>query len=73
MALHFLEHGFALPDLDHPGLTHGLELYEAGGERFLRVWVGGGKPGAQILCRLTRAQALALAEAAEGLAQRITD
>lgn len=73
MALHFLEHDFALSSLQDPTITHRLELYEAGGQRFLRVWLGGQDPGAHFIATLTKAQALALAEAAEGLAQRITE
>jgi len=73
MALHFLEHGFTAPDLNDPHVLHGLELYEAGGERFLRVWLGGRQPGDHIIARLTRRQALDLASAAEALAQRVSE
>lgn len=73
MALHFLEHGFTLPSLQDPGTSHVFELYESGGQRCLRVWLGGQEPGAHIIVTLSKAQALDLAEAADGLAQRIND
>lgn len=73
MALHFLEPPLALLAISQPEATHHLELYEQGGERFLRLWLGGQAPGAHVIAKMTRAQALALAEAAEALAQRISD
>lgn len=73
MALHFLDHGFALPDHNKPGTLHGVELFEQAGQRHLRVWVGGLGQGQALCMDLTKAQALALADAAQELAARISE
>ena len=70
-ALHFLEHGTMLQDHFTEGLQHELELYETGGELFLRLWIGGIGANKPVLCRLSKAQAAQIAEAAEKLAGRL--
>lgn len=70
-ALHFLEHEFHLADLEDKAVHHTLELYETGGELFLRLWQGGRGRGKAIICKMTQAQAKELAEGAEGLSTRI--
>ena len=70
-ALHFLEHEFALADYFTEGLAHDLELYETGGELFLRLWIGGRGADMPVLCRLSQDQAKELAEGANRLAGRV--
>lgn len=70
-ALHFLEHGTLLADHFTEGLQHELELFEMGGELFLRLWIGGIGADMPVTCRLTQAQAKELAQGAEGLAGRL--
>lgn len=72
-AHHFLEHEFDLPDGSDPSKHHTLELFENGGQRYLTLWVGGFANGQQITCKLTKAQAEALADGAESLKNRISD
>lgn len=67
----FLEHGFSLQDLNSPDVHHDLELYETGGELFLRLWVGGHGKDGSIICRISQSQARQLAEGAEALASRL--
>ena len=70
-AAHFLDHEFHLSDLSREGIHHTLELYETGGELFLRLWIGGRGEGDGLICKLTRAQAKELAQGAERLATRL--
>lgn len=70
-AANFLDHDFLLDDYITQGLQHHLELYETGGELFLRLWVGGRGADMPVLCRLSKAQAKELAQGAEGLSTRL--
>lgn len=70
-ALHFLDFNFLLADYSQQGISHNLELFETGGELFLRLWVGGRGAGQPVLCRLTQAQADDLAESAQQFARRL--
>ena len=70
-ALHFLEHEFSLPDAYTKDLHHDLELFEMGGDLFLRLWVGGQGENKPVVCLLTKPQAHDLAEGAEALSSRI--
>lgn len=45
MADQFLPQDFTLPDYDGADLQHGLQLYTAGGEGFLKIWIGGEDAG----------------------------
>jgi hypothetical protein len=71
MADQFLPQDFTLPDYDGADLQHGLQLYTAGGEGFLKIWIGGEDAGMDMVCCLTKVQAEALAKGFEGLARRI--
>ena len=71
-ATHFLDHNFLLADYFTQGLNHDLELYETGGELFLRLWVGGRGANKPVLCRLTQAQTNQLAQGAQDLAARFS-
>lgn len=70
-ALHFLEHGTLLADHFTEGLQHELELFETGGQLFLRLWIGGIGADMPVTCRLSQAQADELAKGAEALAGRL--
>jgi len=70
-AVHFLPHGFRLPDRSRPDLQHELELFENGGQLFLRVWIGGIEADMAMECVLTKAQAEQLAHGAQELAGRL--
>ena len=72
-ALHFLEHEFSLPDAYAKAVHHDLELFEMGGERFLRLWTGGLGENKPVVCRLTKKQARDLATGADALFSRIGD
>ena len=72
-ALHFLEHEFRLPDADDKDVHHDLELFEMGGERFLRLWTGGVGENKPVVCRLSKRQTEELAKGAEALSSRIRD
>lgn len=72
-ALHFLDHDFNLTDDKSPTETHTLELYETGGGRYLRIWIGGRGTGNEVRCKVTKEQAVQLADAAEYLRDRIAD
>lgn len=70
-ALHFIEHGTLLADHVTQGLSHELELFETGGELFLRLWIGGIGANMPVTCRVTLQQAQQLAEAADAFAHRL--
>jgi hypothetical protein len=70
-AVHFLEHEFSLQDAYAKNVHHDLELFETGGELFLRIWIGGLGKNSPVVCRLTQSQASNLAEGAEALARRL--
>ncbi|KUM02760.1 hypothetical protein AWB61_03075 [Chromobacterium sp. F49] len=71
-AVHFLDDQFLLADARDDAVEHELELFETGGKRYLRIWVGGIGNGPEILCEITEEQARQLSEAAESLADRIS-
>jgi|LakMenEpi03Aug12_release.lakeMendotaPanAssembly.Ray.scaffolds.fasta_scaffold6416111_1 hypothetical protein len=73
MALHFLEHGFEVSDCNETSIKHEIELFENGGELYIRIWKGGIKMNKPVCGRLTADQAQALAEAAGRLAGRIAN
>jgi hypothetical protein len=73
MALHFLENGFEVIDWNETSIKHEIELFENGGELYIRIWEGGIKMNKPVCGKLTAEQAQALAEAAERLAGRISD
>ncbi len=70
-ALHFLDHDFDLVDYHTQGVKHTLELYETGGELFLRLWINGRGSDMPVLCRVTRDQAKELAAGADYFATRL--
>ena len=70
-AVHFLEHGTLLADHFTEGLEHEVELFETGGQLFLRLWIGGIGADMPVTCRLTQAQADHLAQGAQSLAARL--
>lgn len=71
-ANHFLSHNFLLPDAKKSGVKHQVELFEHGGNLYLRLWISGvvGDDN-EILCMLTPAQAEEFAQGAERLSTRI--
>lgn len=72
-ALHFLNHQFLLADSAAQGTSHELELFEKGGQLYLRLRVGNtGLDQDAVCCRVTLAQAKELADAAVGFAQRLS-
>ena len=70
-AHHYLEHGFNMIDYKDDHIFHGLELYETGGELFVRVWVGGESANNPVIGKITIQQARQLADGAEALASRL--
>jgi len=72
-AVHFLSHEFSLPDARTQGVRHVLELYEHGGQRYLRLWINGIASDMPVVCSLTKAQAEEISEGAQRLATRIVE
>jgi len=61
-ALHFLDDAFILQDAVSENVAHELELYEQGGELYLRIWIGGSGADMPVVCKLTNEQAAQLAD-----------
>jgi hypothetical protein len=72
-ALHFIDPPLVGPDVTEPTVFHELELFEHGGNRFLRIKLGGNRAPSEVTMQLTRRQAAQLAQAAEGLRDRVLD
>ena len=72
-ALHFLEHGFCVADQKDGGVCHDVELFETGGELFIRMWVGGVSANNPVTGKMTIQQASQLAEGAQAFAARLRD
>jgi hypothetical protein len=71
MAIHFLDHEFQLHDHVTDDLKHGLELFENGGQLFMRIWIGGIGANMPVICRVDPAEAREIANSAERWASRL--
>lgn len=70
-ALNFLDHEFELQDHKNEDTKHAIDLFEHGGELYLRMWVDGRASNNPVMCILTQSQAEAFAKGAAGLSRRI--
>ena len=71
MAVNFLDHDFQLADAVTEGLQHHVDLYESGGDLFMRIWISGRGNDMPLCLKLTADQARQFADGAERLATRL--